>query len=83
MAGDAIVHFKRFKRLRGWTIESFHGAMTGLTVELRYRDVDPMREKYMRRQPPHPLPGNFLTLLAKGFELTNLRTFGIPACMTG
>lgn len=82
MAANAIVHLKGLKRPRGWAIESFHGTMTGLTVELRYGDMDPMREKYMRRQPPHPLPGNFLTFLAKGFELTNLRAFGIRACVT-
>ena len=37
----------------------------------------------MRRQAPHPLPGNILTLVAKGLELGNLRAFGVTAGVTG
>ena len=36
----------------------------------------------MRRQTPHPLPGNFLSLLAKGFELLDLGVFRVAARVT-
>jgi len=36
----------------------------------------------MRRQAPHPLPGNLLSLLAEGFEFFDLRVFRIAARMT-
>ena len=42
-----------------------------------------MREKNMRRQAPHPLPGNVLSLVAKGLELADLRAFGITTGVTG
>ena len=37
----------------------------------------------MRRQAPHPLPGNILSLVAKGLELGNLGAFRVTAGMTG
>ena len=56
--------------------------MARLASELGYSDVDAMREKHMRRQAPHPLPGNFLSLLAKGLEFLDLRVFRVAARMT-
>ena len=56
--------------------------MTGLAVELRDRHMDAMREKHMRRQAPHPLPGNFLSLLPKRLEFFYLRVFRVAARMT-
>ena len=81
MTGDAIVHRQRFERSRRRTIEGFHGSMARLASELSCRDVDAMREKYMRRQAPHPPPGNILSLLAKGFEFFDLRVFRVAARM--
>lgn len=82
MAGDAIFHRQRFERTRRRTIEGFHRSMTRLASELGDRDVDAMGEKHMRRQTPHPLPGNFLSLLAKGFELLDLGVFRVAAHVT-
>ena len=42
-----------------------------------------MREKHMRWQAPHPLPGDVLSFVAKGLELGNLRAFGVTARVTG
>jgi len=36
----------------------------------------------MRRQTPHPLPGDFLSLLAKGFEFLDLGVFRVAARVT-
>ena len=36
----------------------------------------------MSRQAPHPLPRNFLSLVAKGLELADLRAFGITTGVT-
>ena len=36
----------------------------------------------MGGQAPHPLPGNFLPLLAEGFEFFYLRVFRVAARMT-
>ena len=36
----------------------------------------------MRWQAPHPLPGDVLSLVAKGLELANLRAFRISAGVT-
>jgi len=37
----------------------------------------------MGGQAPHPLPGNFLSLLAKGFEFLDLRVLRLAARVTG
>ena len=82
MTGNAIVHRQRFERSRRRTIERFHGSVTRLAGELGRGDVDAMREKHMRRQAPHPLPGNFLSLLTIGFEFFDLWVFRVAARMT-
>ena len=82
MTGNAIVHRQRFERSRRRTIERFHEPVARLTSELGYSDVDAMGEKHMRRQAPHPLPGNFLSLLTIGFEFLDLRVFRVAARMT-
>ncbi len=83
MTGDAIFHRQSFQRTRRRPIEGFHGSMARLARELGHTDVHSMGEKYMRRQAPHPLPGNILSLVAKGLELGNLGAFRVTAGMTG
>ena len=57
--------------------------MACLTVYFCHDDVRAMREKNVRRQTPHSLPGNFFPALTVLLEFLDLRAFRISSGMAG
>lgn len=82
MAIDAILHRKRPKGPGRRPLEGFHWAMAVLAFDLRYRYVNLMRKKDVRRQAPDSFPWNFLSLLSVGSDFLYLRAVGISARVT-
>jgi len=82
MTSHAIVHGERLERSPQRLIECFYRTVAGLTFNLCDRNVDPVREKNMWRQPPDSLPRDllvFFTVRFNFFDLWVLRLHGTMA----